>query len=204
MTLYIRKVREAGEAISFMIVMAAAKGLLRKCNQRMLAECGGHIQLNRFWARSLLRQMNFVQRKVSTAKSKHMVAKFAALKRSFLSDFHTTVTMKEIPAELIFNWDQTGIKLATCSSWTMEQRSSKRVEMVGANDKRQITAIFCGTILGDFLPIQLIYKRKTDRCHPKFKFPADWHITNSPNHWSTEVTMLQYIKNIILPYVSAV
>ena len=129
----------------------------------MLAECGGHIELNRFWARSLLRRTNFVQRKVSTAKSKHTVANLAALKRSFLSDFHTTVTMEEIPAELIFNWDQTGIKLVPCSSWTMEQRGSKRVEMVGANNKRQITAIFCGTIFGDFLPIQLIYKGKTDQ-----------------------------------------
>ena len=149
--------------ISSMIVMAAARGILLKCNQRMLAECGGHIELNRFWARSLLRRTNFVQRKVSTAKSKHTVANLAALKRSFLSDFHTTVTMEEIPAELIFNWDQTGIKLVPCSSWTMEQRGSKRVEMVGANNKRQITAIFCGTIFGDFLPIQLIYKGKTDQ-----------------------------------------
>ena len=90
--------------------MAAARGILLKCNQRMLAECGGHIELNRFWARSLLRRTNFVQRKVSTAKSKHTVANLASLKRSFLSDFHTTVTMEEIPAELIFNWDQTGIK----------------------------------------------------------------------------------------------
>ena len=34
--------------ISSMIVMAAARGILLKCNQRMLAECGGHIELNRF------------------------------------------------------------------------------------------------------------------------------------------------------------
>ena len=84
------------------------------------------------------------------------------------------------------------------------KHGAKRVEMIGANDKRQITALFCGTILGDFLPIQLVYKGKTDRCHPKFKFPEDWHITHSPNHWSTETTMLQYIDNIIEPYVRAV
>ena len=118
----------------------------------MLAECGGYIELNRFWARSHLRRMNFVQRKVSTAKSKHTVANLAALKRSFLIDFHITVTMEEIPAELIFNWDQTGIKLVPCSSWIMEQHGSKRVEMVGANDKRQITAIFVGQFWGNSYP----------------------------------------------------
>lgn len=58
--------------------------------------------------------------------------------------------MEEIPAELIMNWDQTGLKLVPASSYTMEQWGSKRVEMCGAGDKQQITAIFCGTILGDF------------------------------------------------------
>ena len=78
------------------------------------------------------------------------------------------------------------------------------MEMVGVDDKRQITAIFCGSILGDFLPVQIIYKGKTTRCHPRFPFPTGWHITHSPNHWSTEETMLQYIDHIIVPYVEKV
>ena len=75
------------------------------------------------------------------------------------------------------------------------------MEMVGSNDKCQITAVFCGTMLGEFLPVQLIYKGKTDRCHPKFSFLLDWHITHSPNHWSTECTMLDYINHVIVPYL---
>lgn len=90
------------------------------------------------------------------------------------------------------------------STWTMEQRGANRVQMIGVNDKRQITAIFCGTLTGDFLPVQLVYKGKTTRCHPHFEFPSGWHITHSPNHWSTEQTMLQYIEYIILPYVRQV
>ena len=101
--------------------------------------------------------------------------------------------MEEIPEELILNWDQTGIKMIPMNSWTMEQEGVQRVEMVGLSDKRQITAVFCGSILGDFLPIQLICKGKTQCCHPPFKFPLEWHITHSPKHWSTEETMLQYI-----------
>lgn len=202
--LYIRKVREGGGAISSIIVMAAARGILRKVNPSMLIENGGHVNFNRYWARSMLQRMNFVQRKVSTAKSKHTTVNFAEIKKQFLSDFYATVTMEEILPELIMNWDQTGIKLVPCSSWTMDERGVKRVEMVGANDKRQITAVLCGTILGDFLPVQLVYKGKTDRCHPHFQFPADWHIAHSPNHWSTEGTMLQYIDHIIVPYVTSV
>ena len=74
------------------------------------------------------------------------------------------ITMEEIPAELIL-WDQTGIKLVPCSSWTMEKQGQKRVEMVGVNGKGQITAVLCATLLSDSLPIQLIYKGKTTVTH---------------------------------------
>ena len=85
--------------------------------------------------------MNFVQRSVTIAKSKRSNADFSDLK-SFVQDVVTTVTMEAIPAELIMNWDQAGIKLVPSSSWTMEQRSSQRVEMAGVGDKQQVTAVF--------------------------------------------------------------
>ena len=83
----------------------------------------------------------------------------------------------------------------------MDERGVNRVELTGVNDKRQITAVFCGSLVGDFLPLQLIYAGKTSRCHPKFKFPPEWHITHSQKHWSNEETMIQHVDNIILPYV---
>ena len=188
--MYLKKVREGGGMVSARIAMAAARGILLKCDQTKLAEFGGPVQLNSHWAHSLLRRMKYVQRKATTARSKQTVANFAEIKESFLADVVATVTMEEIPPELILNWDQTGIKIVPSATWTMTRQGEKRVEMVGVNDKRQITAIFCGTMLGDFLPLQLVYKGKTSRCHPHFKFPQGWHITHSPNHWSTEQTML--------------
>ena len=85
----------------------------------------------------------------------------------------------------------------------MDLEGSKRVEVSGVNDKRQITAVFCGSLVGEFLPIQLIYKGKTTRCHPHYNFPSNWHITQSPKHWSTENTMLEYITEIIVPYIES-
>ena len=66
--------------------------------------------------------------------------------------------MEEIPAELIFNWYQTGLNLVPSSNWTMELRGSKRVEVAGLTDKRQITAVLCGTLTGNFLPPQVVYQ----------------------------------------------
>ena len=92
-----------------------------------------------------------------------------------------TVEMEEIPPELILNWDQTGIKIVPSNTWTMDQQGAKRVEVCGANDKRLITAVFCGSLVGDFLPIQVIYQGKTTQCHPRYEFPPEWDITHSQN-----------------------
>ena len=59
--------------------------------------------------------------------------------------------MEEIPPELILNWDQTGLKIVPSNTRTIEEQGLKRVDVAGANDKQQITAGFCGSLVGDFL-----------------------------------------------------
>ena len=70
---YLKKLREEGEAGSAQIVMAAARGILLRCNCSVLEEFGRPIQLNRYWAHSLLKRMPFVQQEATTSKSKHTV-----------------------------------------------------------------------------------------------------------------------------------
>ena len=101
-----------------------------------MKDFGGYIDLNRHWAHSLLKRMHFVQRKATTSKSKQSVEEFDLIRRAYLEDFVATVEMEEIPPQLIFNWDQTGIKLVPPTSWTMAERGSKRVELIGLSDKR--------------------------------------------------------------------
>ena len=67
----------------------------------------------------------------------------------------------------------------------------------------QITAVFCGTMDGEFLPPQLIYQGKTKACLPKHLFSSGWHITYTPNHWSNEETMKEYVLKIIVPFVKS-
>ncbi len=59
----------------------------------------------------------------------------------------------------------------------MAKEGSKRVEIAGIDNKRQITAVFAGTMAGEFLPPQLIYQGKAAKCLPLVEFPSDWHIT---------------------------
>ena len=77
----------------------------------------------------------------------------------------------------------------------------KRVEIEGLNDKRQVAAVFAATVTGEFLLVQLVYQGNTNQCHPRVCFPENWHITHSPNHWSNETTMIDYITKIIIPFI---
>jgi len=81
----------------------------------------------------------------------------------------------------------------------MDKRGKKCIDIADFKDKKQITAVMCGSFMGEMLPPQLIYGGTTKCCHPPFEFPADWLIAHSPNHWSNEETMLQYIWKVIVP-----
>jgi len=63
------------------------------------------------------------------------------------------------------NVDQTGLNLVPAASWTYEQRGATVVAVIGAEDKRQITACLASSLYGDLLPLQLIFTGTTTRCH---------------------------------------
>ena len=166
-----------------------------------LAEYGGPATLSRGWAKSLLKRMDFCRRMCTTQVPPERVKE---LKLEFLHNIVDIVTLEEIPAELIFNWDQTGLNLVPTSNWTLEHKGTKRVAIKGFKDKRMITGVFCCSALGELLPFQLIYGGTTNRCHPTQKFPSDWSITYNKKHWSNEESMLLYISDVIVPYVDGV
>ena len=189
--------------INTAIVKAAAKGILLSQDRARLQEYGGPATLTSAWAKSLLKRMKFSQRR-GTTKTGLSIERFSLQKKVFLNEIIAIVEMEEVLIEMIFNWDQTGLNLVPVSTWTMATTGSKRVEIHGLSDKQQITGVFCGTLMGDFLPPQLICGGKTPRCLCAYSFPSDWNITYSPNHWSNETTMITYIEEIIVPYVNKV
>ena len=63
---YLTRVREGGGVVLARIAMAATRGILMSCNRSRLVEFGRDMELNRQWAYSLLRRMNFVKQKATT------------------------------------------------------------------------------------------------------------------------------------------
>jgi hypothetical protein len=99
--------------------------------------------------------------------------------------------------------DQTGVNLVSASSFTYEMVGSNDVAVVGAEDKRQITACVAASLRGDLLPLQLIFQGKTARSLPAAtaaSIAARVDITQSDNHWSTQQTMQGWITRVLLPH----
>ena len=197
---YIKDLRKRRLAINTSIVIASGCGIIMNKDANLLFENGGGIDLTKDWAKYLMKRMGFVKRK-ACSKAKIDVEHFKEIKEEFILDVKNVITMDKIPVELIINFDQIALNYVPATSWTMEKEGTRRVEVVAKDDKRQITAVFGGSILGDFLLPQLIYEGKTNRCLPQYKFPSSWHITHTDNHWSNEITMKQYFE-IIVPYIN--
>ena len=95
--------------------MACSEGIVRNADSNMLAVNGGHILITKDWAKNMLHRMGFVNRRAST-RAKVPVEDFEEKKEQFLK---ATVTLEDIPLDIIINWDQIGMHYVPISSWTM-------------------------------------------------------------------------------------
>ena len=197
---FLKPLRSNGAVINTAIVLATADGIIRNHDSSLLAKNRGSITLTKHWASSIMTRMKFVKRR-GNSKAKITVSDFDVLKKQFISDVQAISEFEEIPDELILNWDHTGVHYIPVSSWTMEKEGTKKVDITGMNDKRQITVVLSVTKTGHYLPPQLIYAGKTSKSLPKVEFPSGWCVTCTDNHWANEYTTLQYLDEILLPYV---
>ena len=199
----VHRLREEGACVNTDILISTAHGLVQQHNRAMLPEYGGHLRLTRGWAQSIMQRMGFVWR-AGTKAARKVPDNFSELKTEFLDRITEKVVEHDIPPELVINIDQTGVSIVPTSRYTMAPRGSRQVSVVGIEDKRQITALLGASCAGTLLPPQLIYGGKTDMCHPAYTFPREWDITHSPSHWSTEETMLRYVRRVLVPFIDKV
>ena len=77
--------------------------------------------------------MNFTKRRASTKYSYSEKEK-----ETFLSEILDTDDLNDIPQELIFNWDQTGINLVPTALWRLDKKGKKRIKIAGYQDSGRI------------------------------------------------------------------
>ena len=94
---YIQALRSAGTPIGSSIVMAAGEGIVRAHDRTLLVQHGGHIQITKTWALSLLKRMGFVKRKATTKSTPNMSGeKFERVKAGFLKQVARMVQLRDI------------------------------------------------------------------------------------------------------------
>ena len=197
-------VRMAGGVISRRMVMAIGTGVVKANCPSKLKELGGHIELTEGWARSVLKSMAWSKRKGTTGKIEPSKQFLLEEKLTFQRIISTIIEEHDIPKELILNLDQTPLSYVSPGKYTFNPKGAKTVPIKGVDDKRQITATFTVSMTGKFLPIQLIYEGKTKRCLPKFKFPGNFNVTYSDNHWSNTEKSIELLEKVIFPYLKQV
>ena len=104
-------------------MIAAAKGIIAHKNPGLLKDYGGSVELGKKWAESFLLRRGYVKRKATKAARK-LPTDFPELKLAYLKRIQEEVKSNAIPLQLLFNWDQTGVKLVPVSSWTMAPSKS--------------------------------------------------------------------------------
>ena len=144
------------------------------------------------------------RRKATTAKLPVAPGILRETKLIFQRNIRCMVDDHNIPDELIINFDQTPLSYVCSREFTLPLKGSANVPIIGKGKVKQITGTFACSKVGDFLPMQLIYEGKTPRCLPKdVKFPAGFNATFTPNHWSNEDKVVEYLEELIFPYIKA-
>ena len=110
-----------------------------------MKDYGGSLQLWKKWAESFLLRRGYIKRKKAARK---LPIDFPELKLAYLKRTQEEVKSNATRLQLLFNWDQTGVKLLPVSSWTPP--------VVGVEDKREITVLLAATAVGTLLPPQVI------------------------------------------------
>jgi len=83
------------------------------------------------------------------------------------------VKIEDIANELILNWDHTPVNIVPGSQWTMAQKGAKRIEMIELDDKRQITAVVCGTLKWQLSPFAIDFCWQNYCLLAKCKIPKE-------------------------------
>ena len=83
--------------------------------------------------------------------------------------------------ELTHDW---ALSLLSRIGFVKRKATSKAKSQYSEEEFHQLK----NTFNGQFLPMQLLYTGKTDRCHLKQSFPNAFDVFHTPSHWTNEDT----------------
>ena len=203
----IKSLRLKGAPVTCLVINAIAKGIVMANDQTILVENGGYLTLSADWARNILymiekEEKKMVRRIGNTAKIPSAPAILSETKLHFQQKLKDVQVLYNIPDELIIHFDQTPLAFVCSPNHTLDFQGNHSIPLVGKGKKKQITGTFAISMSGSFLPMQVMYEGKTQRCLPQgIEFPEGFDVTFTPNQWSNEEKALEYVQKLIFPYI---
>ncbi|KZP02799.1 hypothetical protein FIBSPDRAFT_769955 [Athelia psychrophila] len=162
------------------------------------------------WVRKFLENnLRWVLRRTTRAAQKLPTNVDEILMQNALRLAHTCRDGVIFDAAFDVNIDQTQITLQPGTTSTYEERGSKQVAVLGAEEKRAFTLVVGLSASGDLLPYQAIYRGKTIKSLPSPSSPGyaecialgfQFEFSSTDTYWSTFATMCTYVNNILVPY----
>lgn len=133
------------------------------------------------------------------------------LKLDMASRVAVVASTFNIPRERIYNADQAGVCVVpnNGNARTLAFRGEKRaIKIFGSGEKRQFTIMQLVNAAGDVGPPQMIVEGKGKRVvnsiteeQRKPLVDIGGTITSSPNHWSNNDTMREWLDDLFVPYL---
>ena len=196
--------RAAGGVTNRKQILNIAMGVVRANNPNALTEFDGILDLTDGRARDVLKQLKWSKHKGTTSKVDPSPQFLAEEKFTFQRTISTAILENEISAPFFVNLDQAPLSYVSPGKFAFSFKGAKNVPIIGVDDKRQITATFAISLTGKFFSIQLIYKGKTKRSVPKFKFPSTFSLSYTENRLSNTEISIEFFEQIIVPYLKMV
>eukprot|EP01061_Rhynchopus_euleeides_P041876 TRINITY_DN7318_c0_g2_i2.p1 TRINITY_DN7318_c0_g2~~TRINITY_DN7318_c0_g2_i2.p1 ORF type:complete len:762 (-),score=141.37 TRINITY_DN7318_c0_g2_i2:8-2293(-) len=198
--------RKTGGAVTLDFVSASARGLVKASDQpkRLVSDTCLGVE----WARKhLLAQGWSLRRKTTGVAVNPMIE--AEAKKKLQDEVCEAREKHHVPLSLIFNADHTALQLYPTRGMTYNVKGDRRVPIRDGDAKLAITAFLGANAEGKLLPLQLIYRGKTERSHASFspkyaEYAREWHLTHNATHWATEQTSLDWIELVLKPAIAAI
>ena len=152
------------------------------------------------WCISFRKRHGFVWRRAHYKRRPYHSEKSERYKAQFQEEIQSIYTeLKNVGMEfLLCNCDETSWKIAYVGELTWARKGSKEVKInIDYNDKDCFTTMAAITASNDKLPLFLIAKGDTERCHKQFRnileMDPESAISHSHKGWMTAEVMKEYL-----------
>lgn len=199
-------IRDAGGKVGWRLLSRLVRCLLTLSG--IVYVCHGATFPSVSWCCTFFTKHGFSKRRVTKASRRVKPEDFDEIQKTFMLQIAHDVGRYKVAKAHVINFDETGVLLFKQGDSTMARTGSSQVPLFGAGDKRQFTVTNCGSAAGAMPPLQIIFAGVFGKkgAIPKLKTPIPGLkgalLTQTPSHWQTEGSMLEYMEKIILPWMT--